>query len=178
MRFAYERIRDKESRNVKNGRGGLRDLFVERSASPNFFVSVIITTSKLLTVFILTFCFVCGGLVLGVAKGYYDTTPELNTAEIDDQALTSFIYDMNGELITAYKGSENRIWAGIDEIPKMLQNAFVALEDARFWTHNGIDVKRIAGAFLSNLTGGSVQGGSTITAQLIKLRVLSTEVFL
>ncbi len=122
----------------------MADLFIKRTSPPNFFVSVIITASKLLAVFLLTFCVVCGGLGRGVAKGYYDPTPELNTKEIDDQALTSFIYDMNGSLITAYKGSENRVWASIDEIPEMLQKAFVALEDARFWTHNGIDLKRIA----------------------------------
>ena len=63
----------------------------------------------------------------------------------------------------------------IDEIPKNLQHAFVAVEDARFYTHNGIDAKRIVGAFVSNLMSSSVQGGSTITQQLIKNSVLSDE---
>lgn len=151
-------------------------LFQSRKKPPNFFLSVVLTSFKMLCIVICVLGVSVGGLVLGMAKGYYDTTPELNTAEIDDQNLTSFIYDVNGELITSYRGSENRVWASIDEIPKMLQNAFVALEDARFWTHNGIDLKRMVGAFVSNISGGSTQGGSTITQQLIKLRVLSTEV--
>ena len=154
----------------------VRGVFVDRKTPPNFLLSVVITTAKLLAVLVITAGVAGVGLLLGVAKGYYDTTPELNVTQIDDQALTSFIYDMDGELITAYKGSENRVWASIDEIPETLINAFVALEDARFWTHNGIDIKRIFGAAVSNFTGGSVQGGSTITQQLIKLRVLSTEV--
>ncbi|MGI5899301.1 MAG: transglycosylase domain-containing protein [Christensenellales bacterium] len=187
MKFDFNPFRDKSGKGNKDesdfagsdngpkGRAPER-IFVKRKAPSNFFISVIITTSKLLTVLVLTFGIAAGGLLLGIAKGYYDTTPELDTNRIDDQALTSFIYDMNGDLITAYRGSENRVWAGIDEIPEMLQDAFVALEDARFWTHNGIDIKRIFGAAVSNFTGGSIQGGSTITQQLIKLRVLSTEV--
>ncbi len=187
MKFDFKPFRDKSGRGNKNeggfssgdyGRksGAQERVFVKRKAPSNFFVSVIITTSKLLTVLVLTLGIAAGGLLLGIAKGYYDTTPELDTNRIDDQALTSFIYDMNGDLITAYRGSENRVWASIDEIPEMLQDAFVALEDARFWTHNGVDIKRIFGALVSNFTGGSIQGGSTITQQLIKLRVLSTEV--
>ena len=153
-----------------------KSIFASRKRPANFFLSVIVSTTKLLMVLVLCVAIAGGGLLLGVAKGYYDTTPELDTERIDDQALTSFIYDMNGDLITAYKGSENRVWVGIDEIPEALQNAFVALEDARFWTHNGVDIKRIFGALVSNFTGGTTQGGSTITQQLIKLRVLSDEV--
>ena len=60
-------------------------------------------------------------------------------------------------------------------MPTYLQHAFIAVEDARFYTHNGVDIKRIIGAFVSNLSSSSTQGGSTITQQLIKNTLLSSE---
>ena len=131
------------------------------------------TTVALLLVVVLVMGMGGFGLVMGVAKAYYDTTPELDVEKIETQNLTSFIYDCNGDLITAYRGSENRIWANFDEIPDQLAKAFVAVEDARFY--NGIDIKRIIGAFVSNLQNNSTQGGSTITQQLVKNKLLSTE---
>ena len=80
-----------------------------------------------------------------------------------------------GNLITDYKGTENRVMVSIDTMPQRLRNAFVAVEDARFYTHNGVDLKRIAGALISNFVTGSQQGGSTITQQLIKNTLLSSE---
>ncbi|MCX7614674.1 MAG: penicillin-binding protein, partial [Clostridiales bacterium] len=67
-------------------------------------------------------------------------------------------------------GTENRVWANYDEIPDNLKNAFVAIEDARFFSHHGVDWKRTIGATLgwSGLVKGVVGGGSTITQQLIK----------
>ena len=104
-----------------------------------------------------------------------DTTPELDLDKIENQDETSFIYDSNGDLITSFVGLENRISASIDDIPKMLQYAFIAIEDERFYTHKGIDIKRIVGAFFNNIRTDSTHGGSTITQQLIKLKILSRE---
>ena len=115
------------------------------------------------------------GAVIGIAKAFVDTAPTLDLAALDAQDKTSFIYDSEGNLITDYKGTEDRIMVSIDEIPEMLQNAFIAVEDARFYEHNGVDVKRIVGALVANFTSGSTQGGSTITQQLIKQTVLSSE---
>ncbi len=153
----------------------VRSCFKPRTKSPNFILSVIVTTAKLMIVFVLAFGMAGFGAVMGVARAYVDTTPTLDVNKIEDQDLTSFIYDANGNLITEYKNIENRVWAGLDEIPKDLQNAFIAIEDSRFWTHNGIDIKRIAGAFVNNLQNNDTQGGSTITQQLIKLKLLSSE---
>ncbi|MDD4681048.1 MAG: transglycosylase domain-containing protein, partial [Clostridia bacterium] len=115
------------------------------------------------------------GAVLGVAKAYVDGTPALDIDRIEHQSLTSFIYDKNGDLITEYKGLEYRIWAPISEIPKTIQNALIATEDVRFYAHDGLDYKRLAGAFINNLRNEAVQGGSTITQQLIKNTLLSPE---
>lgn len=67
-------------------------------------------------------------------------------------------------------GTENRIWANIDEIPKNMQHAVIAIEDERFYKHNGVDLKRTAHAVLNFFNPGSTSsfGGSTITQQLVK----------
>ncbi len=150
-------------------------IFKPRDKQPNYILAVLCNTVAILMVVVLVFGMAGFGAVMGIAKAYYDTTPELDVEKIETQNLTSFIYDFNGDLITAYKGAENRIWAAYAEIPEQLANAFVAVEDARFFTHNGIDIKRIIGAFVSNLRNESTQGGSTITQQLIKTRLLTTE---
>ena len=112
---------------------------------------------------------------MGIAKGYMETAPNLDLALLSDQDKTSFLYDTEGNVITDYKGTENRVMVSISAMPENLCNAFVAVEDARFYTHNGIDVKRIIGSFVTNFTTGSQQGGSTITQQLIKNTVLTSE---
>lgn len=102
-------------------------------------------------------------------------TPELDLSAIEEQNEASFFYDLDGNIITEYFSYENRTWAPIDEIPKQMQNAFIAIEDKRFYSHIGVDPIRIAGSFVNNIKGGSTQGGSTITQQLIKLIFLSQE---
>lgn len=74
----------------------------------------------------------------------------------------------NYEVMQTLYGSENRVWVDLSEIPKNLQNAAVAIEDKRFYDHNGVDWVRTAKAILLMFTGGDIQGGSTITQQLIK----------
>lgn len=81
---------------------------------------------------------------------------------------TTFLYatDSDGQTIelTRLHGTENRVWIDLEDISETMQNAFVALEDKRFYEHNGVDWKRTVGVFLKN----NDQGGSTITQQLIK----------
>ena len=69
---------------------------------------------------------------------------------------------------TLYSDGENRIWIDLANIPKYMQDAAIAIEDKRFMTHNGVDFRGTVRAILSTLTGRGVQGGSTITQQLIK----------
>ena len=150
-------------------------LFKPRTKYPNFLLSVLVSTIRLSTILILCACLAVAGALIGIAKAYVDTAPTLDLAALDSQDKTSFIYDSKGNLITDYKGTEDRVMVSIGEIPQMLQNAFIAVEDARFYEHNGVDVKRIVGALVANITTGSSQGGSTITQQLIKKTVLSSE---
>ena len=152
-----------------------RTIFKPRTRKPSFFLAVVVNAFRMLVLVVLL-CGLAGvGAVVGVARAYMETAPELNLALIDDQAQTSFIYDSDGNLITDYKGTENRVMVSIDAMPLILRNAFVAVEDARFYTHSGVDLKRIVGAFVSNFISGTQQGGSTITQQLIKNTVLSSE---
>lgn len=87
--------------------------------------------------------------------------------------LSSRLYrkdESTGEWMEWYilQNGENREWAGYEEIPNSFKNAFVAIEDERFWTHPGIDAKRTLAAGLNFVTGRTVFGGSTITQQLVK----------
>ena len=152
-----------------------RSIFKSSVRKPNFVVSVLLNAIRVLGVLVLVAGFAVLGAVVGIARGYVDTAPELDLAALDSQAQTSFIYDCNGNLITEYKGSENRVMISLAAMPVNLRNAFVAVEDARFYSHSGVDLKRIVGAFVSNLSASGTQGGSTITQQLIKNTLLSPE---
>lgn len=91
-------------------------------------------------------------------------------------AQTSSLYDRNGELISELRGTENRTVVPLSEVPLKTQQAFLAAEDLRFYSHRGIDLYRIFGALVSNLKSGSFsEGASTITQQLAKLTHLSAE---
>ncbi|MFD1485213.1 PBP1A family penicillin-binding protein [Lacticaseibacillus baoqingensis] len=90
---------------------------------------------------------------------------------------SSIIYDAKGTELTSL-GVENRVYVTANEIPQSLKDAVVSIEDRRFYKEKfGVDPIRIAGAFVNNVTGKSdgLQGGSTLTQQLIKLSVFSTK---
>lgn len=90
-------------------------------------------------------------------------------------ARPTIIYDRNNEVIDVFY-TESRDIANIEEIPKDLQNAFLAIEDKQFYSHNGIHLKRFVGAMVANLKRGKLsQGGSSITQQLAKNAFLSSE---
>ena len=150
-------------------------MFTPRHRRPGFVISVILTSFRLMLVLIFMIGAAGLGALAGIAKAYMETTPTLDTAEIEEQAETSYIYDSNNELITPYTGTENRDWAAIEEIPLQLQSAVIAIEDVRFRYHSGVDIKRLVGSFISNLMNNNVQGGSTLTQQLVKNSLLSTE---
>ena len=149
--------------------------FVFMRRRPGYLVSILTTTLLFFLIFAIMVGVAGVGAFLGVARGYLDATPELKLADLTNQSQTSYIYDRYGNMVSEYYGYENRESVSITEIPEMLQNAFIAIEDVRFKAHNGIDLKRFFGAVVHNLTNDSVQGGSTITQQLIKQTILSPE---
>ncbi len=153
----------------------ITSLFKPREKKPNFILSIILNVIKLMFVVVIVAVSVGFGSVIGVANAYLETTPELDTGKIEDQNLTSYIYDQSGNLLATYSGKENRDWAYIEDIPTDLQNAVIAIEDVRFYDHTGVDFRRLAGAFAANLSSGGSQGGSTITQQLVKNKLLTNE---
>ncbi|MFA5675261.1 MAG: transglycosylase domain-containing protein, partial [Christensenellales bacterium] len=151
------------------------NMFCARRHHEKLFLGITLSSVKLILIAVFMIGAAGLGAVVGVAKGYMETTPKLDTGKIEEQAETSYIYDCNGSLITAYTGVENRDMARADEIPLMLRDAFIAIEDVRFEYHSGVDIKRLVSSFISNISNSSVQGGSTITQQLIKNRLLTFE---
>ena len=91
----------------------------------------------------------------------------------DSMQISLRIYDKNGEEYLTLAGEQDRRYIGIDQIPVHVRNAFIAIEDARFYEHGGIDFVRIGGALIEDMKSGSIrQGASTISQQLIKLSQL------
>ena len=126
----------------------------------------------ILLVFVLT-----AAIFAGIFSAYINSSMrgrvEVYLDEFETKVSTELYYQepSSGEWTmyhTLFLDSENRIWADLDQIPKDLQNAVVAIEDKRFYTHKGVDWHGTARAIFSTIFGGSVQGGSTITQQLVK----------
>ena len=127
--------------------------------------------------FILSVIIVLAVAVLGVGCGLLaiGIDGDKDVSDIHPPA-SSQILDMNGNLITNIHATENRTIVTLDKIPKNLQNAFIAVEDNRFYDHNGIDIRGIFRAVYSNFVSGEVaEGGSTITQQLAKNAFLSQD---
>ncbi len=148
-------------------------LFVERKRPRSTLLAVVFGVVKCFIIVGVLCGFIAMGLVLGIAKAYIDTTPSLDISTLTKSDRTSYIYDCNGDEITTYASMEFRDWANIDEIPGTLKNALIAVEDVRFYKHGGLDFKRLFSAVVNTLRNTNTHGGSTITQQLIKNKVLS-----
>jgi penicillin-binding protein 1A len=119
-----------------------------------------------------------GALALTALATGCTVVADLQEERLDVQPLaqTSRIFDARGELITPLHAEEDRVVVPLKDIPDMVQNAVIAIEDQRFWQHRGVDVKAILRAAYVNATTGQIEeGGSTITQQYVKQRMLSDE---
>ena len=119
---------------------------------------------------------IIGGMAIGgAAKGMIDSAPDITVDVVNPDSFASHIYYRDGTLAQALVGAEaNRVEVSIDDIPDILEYAFVALEDERFYEHDGIDIQGIFRAGFSVLkTQGLGYGASTITQQLIKIKVFN-----
>ena len=150
-------------------------LFTERRKPHSFMLGVVFTSLKMTVLAFIVVGFIGMGLLLGVVKAYVETTPTLDVAQLTISDYTSYLYDMNGNLISSIADVEYRDWANIEDIPDMLKNAFIAVEDVRFYKHSGVDFKRLFSAALEILGNSNSSGGSTITQQLIKNKVLGSQ---
>jgi len=126
---------------------------------------IVFKVVALLLIAIVIFCAVWVALTIDFSFG--DNLSGLNLN------LSSTVYyideDGNPKRFEEFEAGENRIWVSIDKMPKHLQDAFVAIEDQRFYKHHGVDLKRTTGAVINYVfKGDSSYGGSTITQQLVK----------
>lgn len=128
---------------------------------------------KTFVLFMFAFCIIGASVGIGMFKGIIDSAPDVDIESIVPQGYATTVYDSQGNLTdTLVTTGSNRDPATYDELPQDLIDAFVAIEDARFWTHNGIDLRSIMRAVKGVLTGdSSAGGGSTLTQQLIKNNV-------
>ena len=142
-------------------------MFKAGSAARNFLITIVV-----------------GGVVIGaclaalipgvLALAQANTSVSGGVAPLRDLSQRSTVYDSAGNVI-GILGTQNREQATLAEVPKIVQDAVISVEDRTFWTNDGIDLNGLVRAFVTNLTSGKIeQGGSTITQQLVKSRILSS----
>lgn len=130
---------------------------------------------RVLFISLIALCVVGVSLGLGSYKGIIDNAPDVDSVDIMPLGYASFLYDDHGNQIRKLAApSSNRLPVSIDQIPEDLQHAVVAIEDERFYEHNGVDVKGMLRALVINLSDGGIsEGASTITQQLLKNNVFT-----
>ncbi len=120
---------------------------------------------------------ICGGCAgYGMYRGILDSSPGIEEIDASPTGYLSTILDSRGNTTaTLVASGSNRIYVTIDEMPLNLQNAFIAVEDARFYDHNGVDLRGIVRAGVKGITSGFhfSEGASTITQQLLKNNVFT-----
>ncbi len=110
----------------------------------------------------------------GIFKGIIDAAPEIDVASIEPSGYATMVYDSKGNLTeTLVKSGSNRLEATYEELPQCLIDAFVAIEDSRFWSHHGVDLRSMIRAAVGILTNNPAGGGSTLTQQLIKNNIFA-----
>ena len=130
---------------------------------------------RVLFIGLIALCVAVSSLGIGSIRGILANTPDVNEVDIMPLGYATFLYDCNGNQIRKLAApNANRLPVSIDQIPEDLQHAVVAIEDERFYEHNGIDVRGILRAGVKALTTGSFsEGASTITQQLLKNNVFT-----
>ena len=131
---------------------------------------------KLSLAFILVVGIIGASAAFGVFKGIIDTSPDISNIDVSPTGFSTFIYNSEGQQTAKLVASDsNRIPVTMDQIPSNLAHAFVAIEDERFYQHNGIDIQGIFRAAVVGIKNKFKfsQGASTITQQLLKNNVFT-----
>ncbi len=115
------------------------------------------------------------GLTFGFIKGLVDSSPDVSSINVAPSKFATVVYDVNGkEMTRLVQTGSNRDYVSIDKIPDCVQKAFIAVEDERFYSHNGVDIQGIIRAFIMGVSRFNFnEGASTITQQLIKNNVFT-----
>ena len=109
-----------------------------------FSLKVIWGAIRLILTILIVAGFIGSGLVAGLVYGYIETTPELSAVDLTPTKYNTFIYDVDGNVLAELKQNENRVWIEFAEIPQNLINAYIAVEDKRFWDHKGCRFQKVS----------------------------------
>ena len=136
-----------------------------------------ISVFRVIILVFLSLFIIGSALSLGILFAIVKTAQPINAASIQNILdESSFIYDSEGNLVEKVHGSNYRTVVPLEQIPKHLQEAVISIEDERFYSHPGVDIKRIGGALIYDIkTRSLAQGASTITMQLAKNLYTSPE---
>lgn len=149
-----------------------QNLKAVRSKSQKYKTRMIQFISRMLLIFCLVIGITGVSAGFGMVKGIIDNAPEIDPNSFGPSGFATKVYDSAGNLTdTLVMEGSNREAATYEELPQDLIDAFVAIEDSRFWEHNGIDIRSILRAAVGVLTNDNRGGGSTLTQQLIKNNV-------
>jgi len=155
----------------------LNQIHSKSTKAANFFSSTLL---KLIVFAVVLLGVVGVAAGLGTLHAIIDASPSIDhlLEEVQPEGYTTFIYDLKGNQIQELHGADaNRVYVEIDQIPDYLGHAFVAIEDERFYKHNGVDLEGFMRAIYVNLKSMTFsEGASTITQQIIKNNVLSPDV--
>jgi 1A family penicillin-binding protein len=131
---------------------------------------------KLTGVVVLLLVIVALGMAAGAIFALSRNLPSLEELRKRPNAVNTQIYDRNGVMIAELHGAENRVLVASGQIPNVMKQATVAVEDTRFYSHHGVDFQGVLRAVVENFrAGGVVQGGSTITEQYVKNAYVGNE---
>ncbi len=131
---------------------------------------------RILLVLLISLIIVVTAGLTGVVRGIIADAPDIDTINIQPSGFATFIYDANGNQLQKLTSSDsNRTAVALDNVPVSLQHAVIAIEDERFYQHNGIDPRGILRAFFTGITNhfNFSEGASTITQQLLKNNVFT-----
>lgn len=123
---------------------------------------------KILLILFLLLCVVAAGIIAAMFFGLFGDEFEITKEELTSGSSDTVVYDIDNNEIASLSAKEKRKKISLSEMPQYLPKAYIAIEDKRFYSHSGVDIKRTAGAILGVVTGNSSYGGSSITQQLVK----------
>lgn len=136
----------------------------------------VLKSIKVFFIVILMISIIGGGVLVGVVLSILKDVPEIDPTTINALDQTSTIYDSDGNLIEKIQAPEFRTIVKLNQMPKHLKDAFISIEDERFYDHIGIDPKGIVSSAIDNIKAGYiVRGASTITQQLVKNVYLTSD---
>ena len=123
--------------------------------SDKFGRRLILFCCRTLLLFMVAGIVIVGSAAIGAFEGCINTAPKIDSSDVAAEGFSSFVYDKDGKQLAKLVASgSNRINVTLDKVPKTLQNAFIAIEDSRFYEHNGVDLIGILRAGVTGVMNG------------------------